>query len=93
MKARDEHDSEDTRRRVRAVLTKKLEINKATSAQLSVRVSALTPTIRRERLQNPDDHVDPKRGFNTLSYLHGQAPDAKLVRLTVQRLIVPLLFD
>jgi len=35
----------------------------------------------------------PKRDFNTLSYLSGQAPEAKAVRTSIDRIVLPILLD
>jgi len=55
------------------VVDRKLQVNRSVSADHARRVDSLT-TRSRLRLEQPDDYVDPKRDFNTLSYLHARDP-------------------
>jgi hypothetical protein len=48
---------------------------------------------RRRRLETPDDHVDPKHNFNTLSYLQDAPPPRADVDRFIQRILLPVLFD
>jgi hypothetical protein len=81
------------RARVRSVIERKLEVNQSVSAGHAKRVAALTTPERRRRLEQPDEHVDPDRDFDTLSYLHGTRPSATSVKTGIDRIILPLLFD
>jgi hypothetical protein len=81
------------RTRVRSVIERKLEVNADVSADHARRVAALLGSERRRRLEQPDDHVDPKRDFNTLSYLHGNRPSRASIKTGIDRIILPLLFD
>lgn len=84
----------EVKRLVRALVNKKLEVNRNSSrANIKQRVAALTEAEKRHRLEEPGLHVDPKRGFNTLSYLHGDPPTIESVKASVQKLLVPLLFQ
>jgi hypothetical protein len=89
---RSDQDPE-TRATVRRYVDRKLEVNTEISAAMARRVKALDTAERRRRLEEPDSHVDPKRTFDTLSYLHGSPPTRAGVKGLVQRILVPLLFD
>jgi hypothetical protein len=91
--ATQQHHDPVVRRRVRSVIEKKLEVNTKLSDQRRRRVQALNPAERRRRLTDPDAHVDPQRGFDTLSYLLGARPSITNTTTSVSRYIVPLLFD
>lgn len=83
----------DVRRRVCRVIEKKLSVNASVSSQHRSRVEALTPAERARRLTEPDDHVDPMKGFDTLSFLLGERPEMATIRTSVDRYVVPLIFD
>lgn len=83
----------DTRRLVRRLIDKKLDVNRAVSKELDLRVASLDSVARRRRLEQPDDHVDPKHNFNTLSYLRDAPPPRADVDRFIQRILVPVLFD
>ncbi len=91
--ATKQHQDPAVRRRVRGVIEKKLSINAQISDQHQRRVEALMPVERKLRLTDPDRHVDPKKGFDTLSFLLGARPSMATTRTSVDRYIVPLLFD
>ncbi|MEX1142293.1 MAG: nucleotidyl transferase AbiEii/AbiGii toxin family protein [Thermoleophilaceae bacterium] len=81
------------RRLIRALVAKKLDVNRAVSGNVARRVAALDATERRRRLADPDRHVDPRRDFDSLSYLHGTPPSRASVGGLVQRVVIPILFD
>jgi hypothetical protein len=83
----------ELRGRVRALVERKIDVNKNVSAAITQRIAALNPSERRRRLEEPDEHVEAKRGFNTLSYLHGNPPSSASVNGLVQRILIPILFD
>jgi Nucleotidyl transferase AbiEii toxin, Type IV TA system len=87
--------SPELRRSVSGLIEKKLLRNREVSSNLQSRVDALTPSERRRRLEEPDEHVDPDthKGFNSLAYLHGARPARADVDRLVQRVLLPLLFD
>lgn len=87
------HRDPDVQRRVRQVIKKKLAVNAAISSQHRLRVEALIPAERARRLTDPDNHVDPTKGFDTLSFLLGARPEMTTIKTNVDRYIVPLLFD
>jgi hypothetical protein len=91
--ATKEHQDPAVRRRVRGVIEKKLSINAQISDQHQRRVEALIHVERKLRLTDPDRHVDPKKGFDTLSFLLGARPSMATTKTNVDRYIVPLLFD
>jgi len=80
---------------VGVLVEKKLERNREVSPNLASRVDALSSSERRQRLEQPDDHVDPggRRGFNSLAYLHGARPPRMEIDRLVQRVVLPFLFD
>lgn len=80
---------------VNRLIEKKLSRNREVSANLASRVDGLSPSERRRRLEQPEDHVDPgqSKGFNSLAYLHGSRPDRTDLDLLVQRVVLPLLFE
>jgi hypothetical protein len=81
------------RARVRKFIKKKLQVNWKISDQLARRVDALDEPERRRRLEQPDDHVESKHDFNTLSYLHEKPPSRASVNSLVQRILIPVIFD
>jgi hypothetical protein len=85
---RDEH----VRRLIRALIDKKLDVNREVSDNLARRVAALDDAARQRRLASPDDHVDPKHDFDSLSYLHAAPPSRASVNGLVQRVLMPVLF-
>jgi hypothetical protein len=87
--------SPEVKGRMNSLIDTKLGRNRDVSASLANRVDALTPSERRRRLEEPEDHVDPDqhKGFNSLAYLHGPRPDRAQVDRLVQRIVLPLLFD
>lgn len=92
--AAGQHHQEPTvRRRIRAVIEKKLAVNAGISTQHRRRVQALLPVERERRITDPDSHVDPTKGFDTLSFLLGKRPEFATIKTNVDRYIVPLLFD
>jgi hypothetical protein len=91
--ATKQHQDLAVRRRVRGVLEKKLSINAEVSDRQRLRVEALIPAERKRRLTDPDRHVDPSKSFDTLSFLLGARPSMTNTRKSVDRYIVPLLFD
>lgn len=91
--ATKQHQDPAVRRRVLSVIEKKLDINAEVSTQHQLRIAALTPAERRRRLTDPHGHVDPKKDFDTLSFLLGARPSMTNIKTSVDRCIVPLLFD
>jgi hypothetical protein len=84
----------DRRQQVRRTIESKLKTNESVSSAIARRVQALaSEPERRRRLEEPDDHVDPKRNFDTLSYLHGQAPERRSVKTAIDEILLPMLFD
>jgi hypothetical protein len=57
------------------------------------RHAALTNEVRRERLENPDPYVDARYSWETISYLGTKQFSPKALKISVQRVIVPLLFE
>jgi hypothetical protein len=83
----------DTRRLIHRLIDKKLDVNRTVSKELDLRVASLDSVARRRRLEQPDDHVDPKHNFNTLSYLQDAPPPRADVDRFIQRILLPVLFD
>ena len=83
----------EVRQSIRGLLETKLDSSRKVGKESERRVEALTQAARRRRLEGPDDHVDPKRGFNTLSYLHGDPPSRASVIGLIQHVAIPLLLD
>lgn len=80
-----------TRDEVRELVEIKGEINrKWVSAK---RHAELTPEVRRERLENPDPYVDARYSWETISYLGTKQFSPESLRISVNRVIVPLLFE
>lgn len=82
----------DVRRSIRRLVEAKLDSNRRVGRESERRVDALTEAEQIRRLEKPDEHVDPRRGFNTLSYLHGDPPSRASVVRMVQGVAIPLLF-
>jgi Nucleotidyl transferase AbiEii toxin, Type IV TA system len=91
--AAKQHQDPAVRRRVRAVIETKLAVNTGISDRHRLRVEALIPAERERRLTDPHGHVDPRRDFDTLSFLLGGRPLMTNTKASVDRCIVPLLFD
>lgn len=82
----------DVRQSIRRLVEAKLDRNRRVGRESERRVDALTEAEQIRRLEKPDEHVDPRRGFNTLSYLHGDPPSRASVVRMVQGVAIPLLF-
>jgi hypothetical protein len=80
---------------VRADITELLEMKLETNQRLisAKRVNALTSDLRRQRLEDPDSQVDPKRSWDTISYLGTQQFKPEALQLAVTKVIVPILCD
>jgi len=91
--ATKQHQDPAVRRRVRGVIEQKLGINAEFSDQHQLRVEAFIPAERKRRLTDPHSHVDPKRNFDTLSFLLAARPSMTNTKANIDRYIVPLLFD
>lgn len=83
----------ETRERVRGLVETKLGVNRRISGVQSRRIDALTEPIRRGRLLDPDEHLDNRHDFETLSYLHAERPRRAEIDRIVQRVVIPVLLD
>lgn len=77
---------------VRELVEHKAEVNKKwVSAK---RLAQLTDEVRRERLDDPDSHLDASgSSWNTISYLGKSQFNPESLKKSVRDVIVPLLFD
>ena len=86
-------DEPATKDDIRALVEKKLEVNRSVSRDHAARVEALTSESRKDRLLNPQDYLSPEHGFGKLSFFSAKPPSGDTMKIAVRRWIVPLLFD
>jgi predicted nucleotidyltransferase component of viral defense system len=85
-------DDQATKDDLRALVEKKLEVNKSVSRDHRERVEALTQEAREDRLLNPEKYLSPKHAFGKLAFFNQTPPSAENVKKGIRRWIVPLLF-
>ncbi len=82
-----------THKRVQDVVAKKLAVNAKVSERHKHLVQGLTPGERQRRLTDPDSHVNPKRSFNLLSFFLEERPTVATLKMSVDRYVMPVLFQ
>lgn len=90
LKPKDVYKSPEAKAEAAELVEKKLEVNRE---QHEKRVQALTPTVRRERLEQPENHINPKNNWDKVSYLGAQQLLLAQAHAAAVEFIVPLLFE
>jgi hypothetical protein len=91
--ASEQHMDPRTHKQVQDVVEEKLAVNAKVSERHKHLVEGLTPGERQRRLTDPDGHVDPKRSFNLLSFFLGERPSLATLKMSVDRYVMPVLFQ
>lgn len=85
-------DDEETRRDIRDLVERKLEVSRTVSRKHAARVDALSEGVRQKRLEEPSEHVDPTRAFDRISYSGANPPSTEAMVALVTKSVHPTLF-
>lgn len=78
---------------IKSLVRQKMNSNIKTGGEAKLRAENRNERSKRDRLENPENYVDSKHNFSSLSYINGIAPPLGTIKKLVKDILVPILFE